>query len=135
MRSASTVSERFWSAANQLLGRQVLGLSCIDIADIQVLSAQSKILWTEHVAVRLRERGIKRADVIECIANGEIIEQYPYDAPFPSCLILGKRIEGETLHLVVGLNKSALCCIITAYRPDLGKWEPDFKTRKDCRLL
>jgi hypothetical protein len=39
--------------------------------------------------LRLRERGIKRADVINCIQSGEIIEQYLDDMPFPSCLILG----------------------------------------------
>ena len=88
-------------------------------------------MWTEHVATRLRERGIKRADVIECIESGEIIEQYADDAPFPSCLIFGNCGADEPLHVVVGLNRDTLCCMITAYRPDLDKWESDFKTKKE----
>ena len=103
----------------------------IELSHIVPLVSEGKILWTEHVALRLSERGIKRADVIECIENGEIIEQYPDDIPFPSCLILGYCKEGKPLHLVVGLNVFILCCIITAYHPDLDKWEDDFKTRKD----
>lgn len=101
------------------------------ISEIQSLVENSKILWMEHVALRLRERGIKRADVIECIENGEIIEQYLDDTPFPSCLILGKCRNGEPLHIVVGLNTDVICCMITTYRPDLEKWEDDFKTRKE----
>ena len=103
----------------------------IEMTQIQSLVMSGKVLWTEHIATRLRERGIKRADVIECIKSGEIIEQYPDDTPFPSCLILGDYETGETLHIVVGLNIETLCCIITAYRPDLDKWESDFKTRKE----
>ena len=103
----------------------------IEISQIQSLTTKFKIMWTEHVAIRLRERGIKRADVLKCIENGEIIEQYPDNTPFPSCLILGSCIDGKPLHIVVGLNTGVLCCMITAYRPDSDKWESDLKTRKE----
>ena len=103
----------------------------IDILQIQSLTAESKIIWTEHVAIRLRERGIKRADIIKCIENGEIVEQYLDDTPFPICLILGNCEVGKPLHIVIGLNAGVLCCMITVYRPDLDKWESDFKTRKE----
>jgi len=102
----------------------------MDISQIRALMAEGKIVWTEHIAIRLRERGIKRADLIKCIENGEIIEKYPDDAPFPSCLIFGKCLAGRPLHVVTGLNAGVLSCMITAYRPDLEKWENDFKTRK-----
>ena len=48
----------------------MLSLTSVKIIDIQALTLQGKIMWTEHVATRLRERVIKRADVIECIENG-----------------------------------------------------------------
>ena len=105
----------------------------IEMSQVQSHAMSGMILWTEHVATRLRERGLKRADVIECIENGEIIEQYPDDTPFPSCLILGNCESGESLHIVVGLNNGILCCMITAYRPNLDKWESDFKTRREGR--
>ena len=103
----------------------------INMTHIKSLTSEGKIIWTEHVATRIRERGIVRADVIECIENGEIIKQYPDDTPFPSCLILGHCSMNEPLHIVVGLNADTLCCIITTYRPDPEKWDPDYKTRKD----
>ena len=102
----------------------------VKLSQIRKLVSTEKIIWTEHVAMRIRERGIKRADLIECIKNGEIIEQYPDDKPFPSCLIFGTCSVGEPLHIVVGLNSNILCCMITTYRPDTQKWENDFKTRK-----
>ena len=98
--------------------------------NLQALVSARNILWTEHIALRLRERGIKRADVITCIESGEIIEQYPDDTPFPSCLILGNSLSGKPLHVVCGLNTGVSCCIITAYHPALDKWEVDYKTRK-----
>jgi len=101
------------------------------IYQIERLISESKIVWTEHVAIRLRERGIKRADFIECIEIGEIIEEYPDDTPYPSCLIYGTCLAGKPLHVVVGLNEGVLCCMITAYRPDLDKWDSDYKTRKE----
>ena len=108
-------------------------MSEIEISQIQALASMGKIVWTEHVAIRLRERGVKRADLIECIKIGEIIEQYPDDSPFPSCLILGTCKTNKPLHVVVGLDPGVLCCMVTAYRPDVDKWDADFKIRKECK--
>ena len=44
----------------------------IDVLELQALVATRNILWTEHLALRLRERNIKRDDVITCIQSGEI---------------------------------------------------------------
>ena len=60
----------------------------------------------------------------------EIIEQYPDDYPYPSCLILGMSIEDKYLHVVIGNHESDLF-LITAYFPSFDKWESDFKTRKE----
>ncbi len=102
----------------------------VDIAALRSLVASWGIVWTEHVALRLRERGIKRADVISCIQGGEIIEQYPDDMPFPSCLMLGDAVNGKPLHVVCAHDPGVSCCMITAYYPSPDKWEPDNKTRK-----
>ncbi len=67
-------------------------MSGIEISALRSLVSVNNIVWTEHLAMRLRERGIKRADVKFCIQNGVIIEQYPNDMPFPSCLISGSEV-------------------------------------------
>ncbi|MCL2572939.1 MAG: DUF4258 domain-containing protein [Defluviitaleaceae bacterium] len=46
----------------------------INIDDLKKQVLSKGILWTENIALRLRDRGIKRADVINCILKGEIIE-------------------------------------------------------------
>ena len=79
--------------------------------------------------MRLQERGIFPTDVISCITSGDIIEQYPNDYPYPSCLILGINTDSKYIHSVIGSNGSELT-FITAYYPNLDKWEPDLKTRK-----
>lgn len=83
-----------------------------------------------HAAKRLEQRGILIKDVINCIINGEIIEQYPTDYPYPSCLILGISVSGISLHVVVGSNQTLLW-VVTAYYPDNNKWSEDLKVRKE----
>ena len=61
--------------------------------------------------------------------QGEIIEQYPNDYPFPSCLLLGMSISNVYLHACVAANGENIR-VITAYHPDPNEWEFDFKTRK-----
>ena len=85
--------------------------------------------WTNHVFVRLMQRNISTNDVEYAIMNGEIIETYPYDYPYPSCLVLCVEVRGEPLHVVCGFAPDRLW-IITAYRPDLSEWEYDYKTRR-----
>ena len=65
----------------------------------------------------------------ESIKSGEIIEQYPDDYPFPSCLIMGKS--GNRVIHVVASVEDGLLYVITAYIPNPDKWEKDRKTRKE----
>lgn len=65
-----------------------------------------------------------------CIMHGEIIENYPDDFPYPSCLIYGYTINDRSvIHVVVSCNGENIG-IITAYFPDLDEFENDLKTRK-----
>lgn len=78
---------------------------------------------------KLRERKIGAEDIEEAIRNGVIIEDYPDDPRGPSCLILG-RSGGRTLHAVCGRLEEEQILIITAYEPDPGEWESDWRTRR-----
>ena len=105
----------------------------IDIAEIKVLCNKRALRWTNHVLVRLLQRGIKTDDVVHAIQNGEIIEQYPADYPYPSCLVLGIALNNNYIHVVCGLGSDKLW-IITAYYPSADEWTNDLKTRKE-RLI
>ncbi|WKY46969.1 DUF4258 domain-containing protein [Eubacteriaceae bacterium ES3] len=101
----------------------------MEIEDLRVKVFERKIKWTAHVAQRIQERDISRLDVINCISSGEIIESYPEDYPNPSCLILGLRNDGKSIHVVAGSDGDYIF-IITAYYPNLNKFEADYKTRR-----
>ena len=101
----------------------------ISIADLQRLCIDGSIRWTGHVLKRLLQRGISQASVVQAILNGEIIEQYPDDYPYPSCLLLGLSVAGDPLHVVCGQGKNEIW-MITAYHPDPAEWEDDLKTRR-----
>lgn len=102
----------------------------LTIDTIHTLCTDKSIEMTEHVLKRCNERNIRYMDIKDCIMNGEIIEQYPTDYPYPSCLILGLNINKECLHVVVGTDLKKLW-IITAYYPNNNKWADDYKTRKE----
>jgi hypothetical protein len=78
------------------------------IEDIKSLCANDTIVLTDHLLTRMRQRQIRLKDIKNTIENGEIIEQYPTDYPFPSCLI-----NGEGIHLVCSIGEGRLY-IITA---------------------
>jgi len=64
-------------------------------------------------------------------ADGGIIASYPDDTPFPSMVVLGFD-EGRPVHVVVARDGgTALCHIVTVYRPDPDVWGDDFKTRRE----
>ena len=102
----------------------------LDLNKLREYYRQEKVIITIHAQERLRQRGIKAKDVRNCVMTGEIIEQYPDDFPFPSCLIFGKTINGKILH-VVASDEGTGSRIITAYFPDNIKLGDDLKTRRE----
>lgn len=106
------------------------GADKVRIEEIKELCDQAKIRWSAHCLERIQERDISRADVKNCLANGEIIEDYPNDYPHPSCLVFGYTVNKKVIHVVVG-NDGEYIYIITAYFPNTTKFEADLKTRKE----
>ena len=57
------------------------------------------------------------------VLSGSVIEVYPDDQPYPSCLIYGRTIENRPLHIVCALdNEELLSIVITAHEPHPEKW-------------
>ena len=99
------------------------------IEEIKRLCEQPKIKWSTHCLKRMQARDISRTDVKSCLLKGEIIEDYPDDFPYPSCLVFGYAENNKIIHVVVG-NDGEYIYIITAYFPNTAKFEDDLKTRK-----
>ncbi len=102
----------------------------IDIEILKKYYLDDMVLVSEHAAMRFKQRGLKAKDIRAAVNSGEIIEQYPDDFPFPSCLIIGKSGDGKWIHVVMS-NEGSMSRIITAYYPDPDKWSEDLITRKE----
>lgn len=89
---------------------------------------------TRHATIVRLERGVTIAELEKALLNGEIIEQYPDDQPYPSCLVLGWLTSGDPLHVICsrGTVEPALR-VVTVYEPEDSLWESDYKTRKTKR--
>lgn len=78
-------------------------------------------------------RGISRQDVKDLLTAGEVIERYPEDWPYPSGLFVGEP-GGRVLHVVAALSEEECrVYVITAYEPDLERFEADYRTRRRHR--
>lgn len=89
-----------------------------------------QINFSGHAVERMFEKRITKNDVVEVIATGEIIAEYPDDRPFPSYLMLGFK-NLRPLHVVFAVDEdSQTCHIITVYSPDSSLWSEDFKIRR-----
>ncbi len=102
----------------------------IDINQLRRYYDANMVFMTQHAENRSRMRNITQDDIKTCIMNGEIIEQYPDDYPYPSCLVYGKTEDGRVIHTVICDNGDA-AKIITVYEPDTTYFKRDLKTRKE----
>lgn len=102
----------------------------MDINIIRERCTDSLIEVTQHILMRCQQRKIFYGEIKEVIQNGEIIEEYPEDYPYPSCLIFGMTVNKRILHVVVGVGEEKLW-LITAYEPDPTQWDSELKVRKE----
>lgn len=102
----------------------------LKIEELRKICVSENIEITLHAAKRLEQRNISINDIIFCIHEGEIIEDYPEDYPYPNCLILGFSMKKKYIHVVIGTDPETIW-IITAYYPNLDKWKQDLRTRRE----
>jgi hypothetical protein len=98
------------------------------MAHIAEAISQGNYRYTLHGAQQRIARGLRRHEIEEAAASGEIIEDYPGHHYGPACLVLGKTAEGKPLHLLCSLRPTV--DLITVYEPDPVEWEEDLKTRR-----
>ena len=88
-----------------------------------------KFIYRVHTIKRMFERDISENEIEQTVLDGEIIESYPDDKPYPSYLSL-KFFDNKPLHVVYAINQQDNeIILITAYYPDSKKWDKNFKKR------
>ena len=76
------------------------------------------------------EREISDEEVLKVIQEGEVIEEYPNDEPYPSMLILGV-VNDRPIHVVLAVNEEeSMGIVVTAYQPDPSLWRDNFRRRR-----
>ncbi|MBI5886113.1 MAG: DUF4258 domain-containing protein [Deltaproteobacteria bacterium] len=82
-----------------------------------------KIRITDHADEEAHNDGLTFDEIFTSVLNGIVIESYPDDNPYPSCLIYGENYKSEPIHSVWACNKeTGASVLITVYRPEPGKW-------------
>jgi len=89
-----------------------------------------RIEFRLHAIRRMFEREISDEEVLKVIQEGEVIEEYPNDEPYPSMLILG-FVNDRPIHVVLAVNEEeSMGIVVTAYQPDPSLWRDNFRRRR-----
>lgn len=93
------------------------------LIDIQLAVKMNLVIVSRHGKEEAEADNLKLDEILSSVIQGEIIENYPDDQPYPSCLIYGKSRNHEPIHSVWGYNKdTGYAVLITVYLPDPAKW-------------
>lgn len=95
----------------------------MNLVDIIAAIQANQVRVTDHADEEANADHLTLDEIYLSVQHGEIIEGYPNDKPFPSCLILGYTIENEPVHSVWAYNdQKQWAVLITVYRPDPNLW-------------
>ncbi len=102
----------------------------VNVDSIITAIRSNKIRITDHADEEAQSDRLSFDEVFTSVLYGEIIEEYPTDKPFPSCLIFGQNLKREPVHSVWAYNtENQWAVLITVYRPDPSRWV-NWKTRR-----
>ena len=102
----------------------------MDIDGIVEAIQHGRIRITDHADEEAQADRLTYDEILESVLHGDVIEDYPDDKPYPSCLVYGDTTNGEPVHSVWALNsENGWAVLITTYRPDPARWI-DWHTRR-----
>ena len=101
----------------------------MDIDNLINAIRNSRVRITDHADEEAFSDSLTYEEIYSSVIQGEIIENYPNDEPYPSCLILGRNFSGDPIHSVWAYNPENLCvALITDDDPDPER-KVDWKVR------
>ena len=92
----------------------------MNLEKIRALVKKGRYRITLHAQERMDQRNITLEELKEVLYHGDVIEKYPWDRPYPSCLVLGRVRGGFPLYVVCSLGEEVH--IITVHWLDPNKW-------------
>ena len=95
----------------------------MDITDIIEAIQANRVRITDHADEEAKADQLTFDEIYFSVLHGEIIEDYPTDRPYPSCLIYGQTFSGDPVHIFWAYNKQNRgAVLITVYRTDPDLW-------------
>ncbi len=73
----------------------------MDISEIIDAINAKRIRITDHADEEAQADNLKYEEIYFTALHGEIIENYPEDKPYSSCLIFGEISAGDPIHSVL----------------------------------
>ena len=102
----------------------------MDLVLIVEAIRHNRIRITDHADEAAQADHLSFDEIFVTVFEGEIVEDYPDDKPYPSCLVYGKTFKEEPVHSVWAYNEeNGWAVLITVYRPDPKRWI-DWKARR-----
>lgn len=77
----------------------------MDIDDIIAAIQANRVQITDHADEEAEADQLTFDEIYFSVLHGEIIEDYPTDRPYPSCLIYGQTFSGDPVHSVWAYNE------------------------------
>jgi hypothetical protein len=103
----------------------------VNLAWIHAAIRSDRIRITSHAIEEAEDDRLLLDEILDSVLKGELIEDYPRDKPYPSCLIYGLNNTGQPVHSVWAYNEDTdWAVLITVYRPDPSRWIDWTKRRK-----
>lgn len=98
---------------------------------ILLLIKKGDLRVSDHGYDELANDGISVREILNSISDAVIVEEYPNFAKGVTVLVRQPDKRGNMIHVVWGIPKGfeKPAVLITAYRPDKGKWSDDFLRR------
>ncbi|MGH7960617.1 MAG: DUF4258 domain-containing protein [Candidatus Binatia bacterium] len=91
------------------------------LAQIRAQATTENMRVTQHAQQEAVEESITLDEILQAIATGEILENYPEHRRGACCLLNGLTLQGRSLHVVCTTAQPTLI-IITVYEPQPPKW-------------
>ena len=102
------------------------------IDDLVEAIRAGKVRITDHADEEAEDDDLTFDEVYFSVLRGEVIEDYPTDKPYPSCLVYGRTFAGDPVHSVWAYNAlNGWAVLITVYRPDPKRWI-DWRVRRSA---
>ena len=100
----------------------------------QVLAfiGRREVRISDHGYEELAADRILVRDLLAGVQDASVVEDYPDYPKGPCVLVLQRDSKGQPVHVLWGIPRNAMgpAVVVTAYRPDPGRWTSDFLRRR-----